>query len=490
MDWQALRETLPRDRDLTPRAFRLSALRAVLNGSHYDHIKTAFDEETNGAGEYVALRQRRPSVRSGLCRVVVDDSVALLASEGHFPSVHGADPETLSALSALVKERCLNELMSDAATIGSVGSVAILFRVLSGKPFFSALTTENLTPLWNPQDPDSLESVTERYKVRGRDLAPLGYSVDPTRYGEAFWFQRQWTANEETWFMPWAVSSVTTADPQRDTARTVEHGLGFVPVVWIRNLPGGEAPDGACTFEAAVDTVIEIDYQLSQAGRALKYAGDPRLVIRDPSGSDRPIVGGAANAITISDPAGDVKLLEINGSAASATLDYVRYLRSLALESAHGNRADADKLSSAQSGRAMELMNQPLVWLADRLRTSYGEGGLLQLFRMVCAASEKVQRGEGGLLIAGKRYLDLNPDGLILQWPRWYSQTADERSAEASTLTKLTAAGLLSRTTARRILSDTYDVENLEAEQLLIDADQAQDALRAATAATSDADAA
>ena len=67
-----------------------------------------------------------------------------------------------------------------------------------------------------------------------------------------------------------------------DEARSVQHGLGFVPMVWIRNLPGqsstGDAVDGACTFRAAIETQIEIEYQLSQAGRGLKYSSDPTLV--------------------------------------------------------------------------------------------------------------------------------------------------------------------------------------------------------------------
>jgi hypothetical protein len=63
----------------------------------------------------------------------------------------------------------------------------------------------------------------------------------------------------------------------RDDDRSMSHRLGFVPMVWIRNLPGGRGVDGACTFRAAIETGIEIDYQLSQAGRGLKYSSDPTL---------------------------------------------------------------------------------------------------------------------------------------------------------------------------------------------------------------------
>ena len=481
MDWQSLRAGMPRDQDLPPRAARILALGAVLEGQHYDHLKHSFSDELSGAGEYIPLANRRPSVRTGICRTVVDDSVALLFSEGHFPAIHVSAPATVAALAAWVKERRLNELLADAATRGSVGSVAMLFRVLRGKPFVSVLSTSYLTPTWDPEDPDSLLKVTERYKVKGSDLRTQGYFVPPEADSQAFWFQREWTADDETWFLPLSIADAREGkQPERDAERSLTHGLGFLPVVWIRNLPGGDDVDGGCTFEAAISTAIEVDYQLSQAGRGLKYASDPRLVIRDPGGQDKPLTGGAANAIVLSDPTAEAKFLEISGEAANAVLEHVRFLRHTALEATHGSRADPDKLAAAQSGRAMELLNQPLIWLADRLRTSYGEGAFLSLCRMLCMASSRVQ---DGLLIGGQRYRDLSPDGLALVWPAWFQPTAADQLQTATTLTTLTAGGILSRQTATRIVGPSLDIEDIDAERTLVTKETAQADARAQTLA-------
>ena len=469
MDWQSLSKSMAGDEDLPPRARRILALTAVLEGRHYDHLRSAFTDEVNGSGEYVPLAKRRPSVRAGLCRTVVDDSVALLASEGHFPVVHASAKPTAAAIARWVKERRLNEAMADAATRGSVGSVALLFRVLKGKPFVSVVTTPFLTPTWDPEDPDTLLKVVERYKVKGADLRLQGYTIPPDGDGESFWFQRAWDDIEETWFEPLAVKAAKEGGAAvRDAKRSVVHGLGFLPIVWIRNLPGGDEVDGGCTFEAAVSTSIEVDYQLSQAGRGLKYASDPKLVIRDPAGSDKPLTGGASTAITLSDPSSEAKFLEINGSAASAVLEHVRYLRSVALESVHGNRVDPDKLATAQSGRAMELMNQPLIWLADRLRTSYGEGALLSLCRMLCSASSRVT---GGVIIGGEKVANLSPEGVALQWPPWFAPTAADQASTATTLSALTTAGIVSHETATRVVAPTLDIEDLAAERALVAAE-------------------
>jgi len=91
-------------------------------------------------------------------------------------------------------------IMTEAAIRGSVGSVAILMRVLSGRIFFQVLETTYLTPVWNPKEPDTLLTVMERYKVSGVQLSNNGYDVPDLN--SDYWFQRTWDGDIETWFVP------------------------------------------------------------------------------------------------------------------------------------------------------------------------------------------------------------------------------------------------------------------------------------------------
>ena len=293
--------------------------------------------------------------------------------------------------------------------------MAILMRVLNGRIFFEVLNSLYLAPIWNPAEPDALLSITQRYKVSGAQLASDGYTDLDTDID--YWFQRSWDTDAETWYIP--SSTVISSPLAIDANRTVQHGLGFVPIVWIRNLPGysstGDPNDGGCTFRAAIETQIEIDYQLSQAGRGLKYSSDPTLLLKEPIGSDADLVKGAGNALVVSEK-GDARLLEIGGTAAAAVIDYVRTLREFALESIHGNRASPERFNAAQSGRALELMNQGLLWLADNLRITYGEVALLTLARMIVRASSRYSLTAGGV-----RLPPMDPAlPLSLKWPRWY----------------------------------------------------------------------
>lgn len=444
-------------------------LRRVLDGTLYDQLQYAFAIERNDAGEYIPLRKRRPSVRTNLCRIVVDDSVSLLFGEGNFPAVQLADKDQEAIMRRVLREAQANSVMLEAATRGSVGSAAIMLQVLRGRVFLKALDTESLTPQWDPDAPDTLLSVTEQYKVRGDTLAQSGYTVDPADAGAMFWFRRVWDRESETWYLPWKVAN-RKATPKVDKARTVQHKLGFVPIAWSKNLPGGDDIDGAPTLlPEAIDCQIEVDYQLSQAGRGLKFMSDPTLVLKNDAGEDDDeMVKGAANALIVGEK-GDAKLLEINGTGVAAVIDYVKHLREVALEAMHGNRASNEKIAAAQSGRAMELMNQPLIWLADKLRVSYGEGALLDLAWMIVRASKIVQL----VLKDGTKVKAFDQDRPTLRWPAWFAPTLADQQARATTLKLLCDAGLLSRESAINILCHEYDIADAAAEMLLADADMA-----------------
>ena len=455
-------DLVPRDDDLPERAWKIDVLRRVLDGSIYDVLPFEFHQERSESGEYIPIRQRRPSVRYALARVVVEDSVSLLFSDGHFPGIESPDGEVRKALNAIVADAQLNAVMTEAGLRGSVGSVALVMRVLMQRVFVEVMDTEYLAPIWDPNAPDTLLHVTERMKAGGAELASQGYDIDDI--SASYWFARRWDANEETWFVPVKVGMPERWD--RDDQRSVVHRLGLVPVVWIRNLPGTKGADGTCTFRAAVETGIEIDYQLSQAGRGLKYSSDPTLLIKEPAGLEGTIVRGAANALVVSDK-GDAKLLEIGGTASQAVIDYVKILRELALESIHGNRADASRLTAPASGRAIELMNQGLLWLADNLRVSYG-GGLLSLARMILRASDRYP-----LRVAGHMLPKLDAEvTLWLDWPEWYPMDSLDRQRKAQTLTSLVAAKQISRATAMGVLGADYGIVDTTAERARIKAEE------------------
>ena len=101
------------------------------------------------------------------------------------------------------------------------------------------------------------------------------------------------------------------------------------------------------------------------------------------------------------------------------------------------------------------MLNQGLIWLADNLRTSYGEVGLLQLARLIVQASQIYP-----LIVFGEALAPLNPSApLGLKWPRWYPSTADDRQKDVQSLTAMVSAGCITRETALKAIASYYDIE-------------------------------
>ena len=79
--YSTLAALIPRDRDFAERTHRLEVLRRVRDGTIYDGLPYEFHIERTMGGEYIPLRDRQPSVRYGLCGIVVRDVTSLLFGE-------------------------------------------------------------------------------------------------------------------------------------------------------------------------------------------------------------------------------------------------------------------------------------------------------------------------------------------------------------------------------------------------------------------------
>lgn len=460
---------------LSVRSFVLFMYDKVVTNKLYDKLQYSFYTESRkgSADPYIPLEERRPSSRNNICKEVVDDSTSLLFSEGHFPKIHTEDDDTRNTLRLIAKDCKLNAVMLEAALFGSIGSVAIQVGIIKGKLFYLPIKTVFLTPEFDNEKTRDLLSVTEKRQVSGAELADAGYPIKEGDLGDTFWFMRVWDSKEEIYYKPWTDTQESKKGFKltKDVKRTVTHNLGFVPIVWIKNLPGGDLIDGLCTFEGSIDIMIDRDYLLSQSGRGLRYSADPTLLIKAANSmvGDETLIKSADRALVIGED-GDAKLLEIAGTAAAAVDKHIRTLRDSGLEAIHGNRTNADKLSVAQSGKAMEMMNQDLVWLSDKLRITYGEVGLVAILRMTLKLISK-QR----IVINGKVLpkVDANAE-ITLVWPPWYSLTPDDLQKKSIALTTLVNGRLLSRETAIRELAPEFDIEDVNEEIAKIDSEQAK----------------
>ena len=471
------RFSLKVDKDWSYREARLYILQKFLNGTIYDNLQPFYQEYSDGTdnGKYVPLSRRRPSVIYKLPKIIVDASVGMLFGEGHFPTPSCGDnghENTTQFLQYITRVCDLKGTMLDAARKGSIGSVAVLIKVLEGKFFFEALHTIHLTPIFKRTNPRELEKLVEKKKIDGDTLRVHGYTIPDEDSKESFFVMREWTENEEIYYQPYKVDKDKNPNfsPTKDDDRSVQHDLGFVPICWIKNLPKTGGFDGHGTFEDILDICIEIDYQWSQHGRLLKYSSDPTLVVKNSDSLQGQELVKGLTTLNL-DEKGDAYYVEITTGATKSVMEYTKGLRDMALEIVRGNRSNPDKVHSAQSGEALKMLNFELVSLVEEMRITYGEHGLLCIYGMILKMvasnniafkfDENIQKPDSTC-----------ENHILLDWPAWYPPSAMDKFQEAQTLGILLDNEIICHDTATKTVADEYNILDISQERKDIDAKQ------------------
>ena len=465
--------------DYSERQTKLALLEKIYNGSIYDNLPPFYQEYGNSVGSpggYIPLAERRPSVKYKIAKIIVNELASMLFGESHFPQIRASDKNdqnTSEFLQKITRQSNLRLVMINAVKIGSVGSVAIVVKYLEGQFCFEVLKTKYLTPVFNQFNNTILESLLEKKILTGKQLSEMGYQIKEEDERKDFCLMREWLPDQEIYYLPYKLEDQNNEKftIQIDEDKSTDHNLGFVPVVWIKNPDEEDASDvdGACIFEDIIDNGIEIDYQLSQHGRLLKYNSDPTLVIKDPSSlmNDQLIKGTGALKLGADS---DAKYLQLDSQATDAVLAYVKQIRQMSIEVVRGDRANPDKLLAGNSGKALQMLNKPMISLVDELRISYGEIGLLNIYKMIfsIATNENIDTQKLNINVNA----DSNND-LILDWPQFYPVTEQDKSTTANTLKTLTDSGNLSHKTAITSIADDYNIQSVDDEIKEIAVDQA-----------------
>lgn len=424
---------------------RLEIRDRFLDGTAYDHLPFDYATEEDN-GKYVSIHRRRPAVIYPLPALISRLCSRKLFSGRFAPRLVHKNEKLRLALQKLVEEADLENLMMQVVHWGSVGSVMVSYKVVadgvkndSGKVVCEIWRSKYCTPKFDKRG--NLKAVRIAYVAGGYEFLAKGYSKDvdgkdiiaQTNY----WRVIDMTDMGEQDYKPvlegyWKPSKGDEGLVKEDF---VEHKLGFCQAHWFVNATAGTPPDGACTFGPILPLAIELDYTLSQLGRAVRYNASPQIVtigelqdFDDDRGSSRvrsPHVMLMFSAATkefdqSTTGGGDAKLLEMHGEGISVGLAYVERLRKMAMESVAAVRKDPDNAGSLITGKAMEALDEDFIGLLQELRTAFGTRGFLPLLKQLAIAAKKANHPI-------MRPFELEElDELTLQWPMIHLPTPAE----------------------------------------------------------------
>lgn len=430
--------------ELNPRFARLKLLNLWLDGKFYDNMTSSFCDEEGGRGEYISIFDRQPSVQHNLPKMIARLCAHKLFAGRHVPRLKHEDESVQSKMQGIVDLMHIPAHMLEAVKLGSVGSVLILFKFLpvseTVKGAIEVVRSQFVSP--KIDEFGELQEVCIHYLTKGFRFKELGFTTDSTgkalRDTENYWFIRIIDDKQDCIYVPMPEMKwdpVTKGpDTPKESDKVTQHDLGFVPGVWIKNQPGGMAPDGECTWESGINNFIEYDYMASQIGRGLFYSAAPQLMIKGDlvnvkDGPGGPVHSGPVNAIQLAPDQRDVmggtitghdaKLLETTGEGLKAGIEFNQMLKRATLEQISVSRKDLESIKGSMSGKAMELIDQEFIDLIQELRIQYCEFGYLQLLKKICIAAIMMKHP------AAEGLSDTVVDALELQYPAMY--TPDEQ---------------------------------------------------------------
>lgn len=476
---------------LSPRAQFLATLLAVVEGTQYAGRKSFWDDS-------VPLWERAPCIVIPMVKGAIDSNADLVLGEGRFPVPRCGDAAIDTALQEVAQKSRLQTAARDLLEYGQAQSSGVsVVAVRGGRIAIDSVRADWCTPTFASDG--SVTSLEISYPYVHEEM------IRGERVASARMFKRVIDAVSDTTFLP---AEIGRGEPKWivDKSRTVEHGLGFCPVVWFAHMRGCSIVnrfDGRAIHETVLDELEAIDFAHSQRHRAALYAADPQWTetgvepgtnpsdagrmprVVNPSSRD----GGAATSANprhnggyidgrrgggkvrrkgpgvvwqYENPAVRVQLHTLPGDALKALDDHIRDLRLKVAEALGVVLVDPTTMprQTSMSGRFVESFKRPQMSRCDRIRADFGDNGLVPLWAMALRIG--VMRGVlSGVTLPSWPSWHNAPIDLV--WGAYRQPDPDEKTAEIKAAVDARSGGLATLKVAVTMVRDILGVQDVDA---------------------------
>lgn len=430
------------------------------------------------------VRFRRPTAPYRLPRVITDRFTGLLFSERMAPQIRlDASPALQALIDDFLEQSRWWSMWSQARAFGGgMGSACVAFQFVRG-----TLRLQALNPIWTEPElasDGSVKSLEIRWVFPVEERQP-----DGTLKEVAYWYRRTLDERSDVIYKPAPVGD-GRKEPEWVVERSVDHGFGFCPAVWVQNVPNPDAVDGDPDCYGAYELVEAMDALLAQAHKGLLNNCDPTPVLKTGLSPGEIMLGSGTqeqgNMLRV-EAGGDAKFLEINAAGIEAAGGRVEAYRTMILEICQCV-LDSPRSDGTRTATEIDRRYAMMLARAEVLREQYGDA-MKRLLELILTAvdsllglrtepSGELTRREIRLPEARLRELGMDPDAqavldeiravgpsshLVLRWPRFFQPSVQDvlTATQAAALAK--TSSLLDTATLVGFLAEYYDVEDTEA---------------------------
>ena len=423
-------------------------------GTQYDNLQ---DWETAlESPEYVPIRKRKPRVIYNIAKVVVDKVTAKLCGQKTFPKfIIEDDPDDTEFFNTIIKASNLRRNLVEPVRHALLsGAAFVRFFLVNGSIEMEWANAKYCYPKFD--EIGELSQIEIKYVYEDwDDLEPNG---DP----KLKWYRLVMDKMSDT--LSDNPDYISGSKPTFKDVEVNQHNLGWVQGVWLATAKNKFDADGPSMIKDILGFIDDTNYSLSQSSQAVGYNQEPQLAVK---GMDEEELDGL---IRSSQKAWNLGR-EGEANLVESTMDGVKQ----ATESRGDNRnrmlevvrvviMDPEKIAgSAQSGKAMEILNEPLCELLDELRTVLEPKFKNLILKVSLTMLVMNARGEETVLETPGGYMPASMD-LTAQWPAIFPPTLTDIGLMVTAATGAATANIISRETLTRWLAPVFGIENVDEE--------------------------
>lgn len=406
---------------------------------------------------YVPIRDRKPRIIYNVAKVLSNKITGKLCGQKTFPKfVVEEDPDDTDFFKTVIKATNMRRnLLEPIRRTLVAGSCFVRFFLVNGQPEMEYALSKYCYPKFDALG--ELEQIEVKYIYE--DWDDLSSNGEP----KLKWYRLLMDKVSDVLFDNPEYHPGSLNPDFKEVERN-DHGLGWVQGEWFATAKNKFDPDGPSIVEDILGFIDDLNYSLSQTSQAVGYNQEPQLGVNGIDEEELDTLIRSSQKAWNLGREGKAAFIESNMAGVKEARETRTDNRMRMLEVVRIVILDPEKIAgSAQSGKAMELLNEPLVELIDELRTVFEPKLIALLLKMSLTMLVLNARGEDTALVTPEGYVPKSMD-ITVQWPAIFPPTLEDIAKMCGAAVQAATGNLISRETLTRWLAPIFGVENVEEE--------------------------
>jgi hypothetical protein len=429
---------------------------AYYEGRQYDSL-SPWDSSQGPDGTFIPVRQRKPRIILNLAKTLSSRLTAKLVGSRTFPEFKiEDDPDTEELIRQVIRvSRLKGGIIEPIRRMVNSGSVFVRFFMVNGQYKIQHYLSKYTFPVFDPAG--NLIAVTIQFVWEDKQ------DIDPTtKQPKKKWFRLDLNQQADISYdtPPFEEGS----EPQFQVVEQVEHQLGFVQGEWFKTAEMVNSPDGPSIIMDSLDSIDELNYNVSQSSTAVQYNQDPLLAIKNMDEDEMDeILRTSFKAMNLGRD-GEAAFVESSMNGVQTAMEFRDKVSQNMQEIVRVVMLDPEKIvGSAQSAKAMEVLHGPMVELVEEMRPTVEKSLINLVLKMTVALLIQAQRGAPTPVILPPGFTPKSVAITVL-WPEIFPMTMQDLQQKVQVASVASSANLVSRETLTKWLAKDFGIEDLEAE--------------------------